>query len=55
MDQERADYDDAPGRGRRPWSLLQVAILIAIVLLSLPLAAVAGVVAAIIFSGGMQD
>jgi hypothetical protein len=54
MDQERADYADGPGRRRRPWTLLQIAVLIAIVLLSLPPAAIAAVVAAIILSGGMQ-
>lgn len=54
MDQERADYDDQPGRRRRPWTLTQIAILIVIVLLSLPLLLVAVFILGIILSGGMH-
>jgi hypothetical protein len=55
MDHDRADYDDGPGRGRRPWTPLQVAILVAIVLVSLPAAAVVALFGAIALSGGMQQ
>lgn len=53
MDQERADYDDRPGR-RRAWPLLHIAILLFILMLYLPLTAFATVIVGLILAGGMQ-
>jgi len=55
MDQERLDYADSiPTAPRRPWTLVQIAVLVVIVLLCLPLTFVALFAAALILSGGMQ-
>jgi hypothetical protein len=58
VDQERADYTDYDSvrreLRRRPWTLAQVAVLILIVVLCLPLAFLALFAAALVLSGGMQ-
>ena len=57
MDPERADYTDYESVCRdrpRPWTLAQIAVLVLIVLLCLPLALLALFAAALILSGGMQ-
>ena len=54
MDPERADYAEHEPRRRRPWTLIQIALLIVIVLLSLPIAGMVLLLLALLLLGGMQ-
>jgi hypothetical protein len=54
MDPEHADYGEHEPRRRRPWTLIQIAILIGIVLLSLPIAAIVLLVLAFLLLGGVR-
>jgi hypothetical protein len=54
MDQEHADYADPESR-RHPWTALEVAILLLIILLGLPIVAVVTCIGLLVVGGGMQD